>query len=393
MRLPSGNIDGDGTGGGRDSKRRWLWLAISAVGAVVSFFMNLYIDSVKRVVEWTWSRFAVQWVLFSLIVFACSYATWVVRGWTIARRMERRQIVEHTFPIRTEEFEDDVPIEEAIVGRRLRYLERVTESPVLVVCLHGLGLDANDFRRFMAAAREHTAAITMFGFNTDEAKDARYRPIGLTTHAHLLSRLINELQQQYPRKKLVLIGFSLGADMQLRLAELWRERPDKQPNVAAMLLLDPNINHSTMVVSGGVAKLDGADPLTALKRIAEIPNTLVEFQNICEYLHKITNKDLDQVKRFASDMVAYWEPEGHFELFLQRIGDLQRVSPRVKVLFSANYEDHFGDIIGIARQRRINREIFAVEEVDHFDLLEENLLRREVAALTGVRYPRLKLGA
>lgn len=374
-----------------DGSRRHLLLGLSTGGAVVSFFLNLYMDNVREAVEWTWSRFAVQGVLFALVVVLCCYGTWTLRGWLLNRRLERQRVMERAIQFRTEDFDEDLPPGTPVIGRRLRYLERVTDSPYLIVCLHGLGLDANDFRQFMQVARQHTAAITLFGFNSDEANDPRYRPIGLEMHARLVSGVIHRLQRQYPRKQIIVVGFSLGADMQLRLAELWRANPDLRPRIAGMLLLDPNINHSTMVVSGGVATLDASDPLTAFKRIADLPTSLVEFQNICEYLHKITTKDLAQVRQFAADMLAYWEPDGHYDLFLGRIADLQKVSARVRVVFSMHYEDHFNDIVANARQRQINRELFVVEEVDHFDLLRDTLLARELSIMTGDRPARPRI--
>lgn len=48
-----------------------------------------------------------------------------------------------------------------MIGRQLGYLERRTESPDLIVLLHGPGLDADDFRPSMNVARQHTGARTL----------------------------------------------------------------------------------------------------------------------------------------------------------------------------------------------------------------------------------------
>ncbi|MEV6964420.1 alpha/beta hydrolase [Hamadaea sp. NPDC051192] len=365
---------------------RYIWLAISAAGTTASFFINLYIDTVRQWVEWTWARVALPWVLYSLILIGCCFGVWRARGRILQRRWDARRIVERNLSIYPHIFDDDLPDDTSVIGRKIHYLERVTDSPILVICLHGLGLDASDYRRYMHTATEHTVAITQYGFNVFEAKDPRYKPISLTSHAELISGVIRHLQHANRAKKLILVGFSLGADLLLRLTELWREEPDRQPAVAGMLLLDPNINHSTMIVSSGVSQLSTADPLAELKRIANLPHTLVEFQNITEYLHKITVKNLDQVRQFAADMYAYWEPDGHYDRFLERIGRLRSVCPKIKVVFSVHYEDHFNDIVSLARQRKLNRDLFTVEAVDHFDLLDETLLRREVAALAATGF-------
>jgi pimeloyl-ACP methyl ester carboxylesterase len=313
---------------------------------------------------------------------------WLIAARYHAWQLAQRQIVSSAFDIQTEDFEEDLPIDQAVIGRQLRYLERGTDSAYLVVLLHGLGLDANDFRPYMYNAAEHTAAITLFGFNTDEAQDTRYRPITLRLHAELVSGAINNLQRRYPRKMLVLAGFSLGADMIFRLTEYWRERPDRRPQIHAMLLLDPNINHSSMVVSGGVSQMNPEQPLPELKRIAQLPNTLAEFHNISEYLHKISTKNLAQIRQHAADFYAYWEPDGSYELFLHRVADLRAICSRIKLLFSAHYEDHFNEIIALARRKAIGVNLFAVRKVDHFDLISTAVLPREIAALTKQRLAR-----
>lgn len=364
---------------------RFAWLAVTLLGSIIGFFINLYVDEVREMIEWGWSRLAVQWLMFFLILLGCGYATWRLAAWSFSRRFSREQIEERAFVIRTADFDDDLPADQAVIGRTLRYLERKRDTPYIVVCLHGLGLDANDFRPFMQMTRQHVVAVTLFGFNQDEATDQNYRPIGLTTHAELLSGAINNLQRRYPSKKVVLVGFSLGADMQLRLGELWRDHPERRPRIEAMLLLDPNINHSTMVVSEGVTTLNAADPLQELKAIANMPVTLVQFQNICEYLHKIAGKNLRQIRQHASDMWNYWEPEGNYALFLQRVNNLRSFCQRVMVVFSTHYEEHFNEIVAHARQRGLDREMFVVERQDHFALLDDRFLSVMVDSMIGTR--------
>ena len=53
--------------------------------------------------------------------------------------------------------------------------------------VHGLGLDANDFRPYMAESRFHCIALTLYGFNTEEKDDPHYRPISLQSHVQLLA--------------------------------------------------------------------------------------------------------------------------------------------------------------------------------------------------------------
>lgn len=353
---------------------------LTAAGGLTGILIGIYSDEARGMIGWTWTHVVAGGTLVVLAAAGVFSAAWWGRGRLERRRELRREIVAKSFDIHADDFDDDLPSDHAVIGRELRYLERRTTSTHLVVLLHGLGLDANDFRSFMNVAPQHTAAITAFGHNTQEARDDSYRAIGLATHTDLVSGAINNLHRQYPHKKLTLVGFSVGADMLLRLAELWRDHPDRKPRVSSVMLLDPNINHSTMIITGSMAQLNPDEPLAELKRIANTPRSPVEFQNICEYLHKITEKDLRQVQRYAADLWDYWEPDGQYDLFFQRTQRLQAVCGTLRVFFSTHFEHHFNDVVAHARQRGI-RQVFDLRRVDHFELCRETFLKREVTAL------------
>ncbi|WEH43770.1 alpha/beta hydrolase [Streptomyces sp. NBC_01218] len=350
------------------------------VGGVTGATLGIYSDEARAIIGWTWSHVIAGGTLVVLVVAAVFSLAWWVRGLAERRRETRREVVRRYFEIHADDFEEDLPSDTAVIGRQLWYIERRTDSPDLVILLHGLGLDADDFRPFMNVARQHTVSLTLFGHNVEESRDDRYRPIGFAAHADLVSGAINNLHRQYPNKRITLVGFSVGCDMIFRLADLWRDHPERQPKIKATLLLDPNINHSTMIISGKVAHLDADRPLAELKRIAQIPETLVEFQNFCEYLHKISGKDLRQVQRHAADLWEYWEPDGQYGLFFQRIERIMAISDRTRVFFSLHFEQRFNDIVTAARQRNI-RQVFDMRRVDHFDFCRDAFLKEEVRHL------------
>ncbi|MEV6170137.1 hypothetical protein AB0L99_18140 [Streptomyces sp. NPDC051954] len=354
--------------------------AVTLVGAVVGTAIGIYSDEARSVIGWTWSHVVAGGTLVILAVAGVFSVAWWARGLAERRRELRREVVRHSFDIHADDFEEDLPSDNAVIGRQLWYLERRTESSDLIILLHGLGLDADDFRPFMNVARQHTAAITLFGHNVEEARDHRYRPIGIAAHTDLISGAINNLQRQYPYKRITLVGFSVGCDMLFRLAELWRDHPERQPKLKSVLLLDPNINHSTMVISGKIAHLNPEQPLAELKRITQIPEALIEFQNVCEYLHKISGKNLAQVQRHAADLWNYWEPDGRYDLFFQRIDRIRSISDRTRVFFSIHFEQRFNDVVALARQRGI-RQVFDLRRVDHFEFCQDGFLKHEVGAL------------
>jgi pimeloyl-ACP methyl ester carboxylesterase len=356
------------------------------VGSVAAFFVDLYTDQVRILVESAWLRISIRSLAIIAVVMASCAATWLLRDQMWRRRRARESVVSRSFDISVDDFDDDLPQDVTVIGRQLRYIERATNSSTLVVFLHGLGLDANDFRRFMALTDAHTVALTLFGFNADEARDDRYRPIGLKPHTDLISGALNNLQRQYPNKDLVLVGFSLGADLMLRLGELWSHHRSRAPKIRAAVLLDPNVNSSTMNISSAIAKMDTTNPLGELKRIMMQTSTPAEFHNICEYLHKITSKDLEQIKRHAGDFVEYWreDPAGVYRAFLQRLGVLSTLTNSVRVVFSSHYEAQFNGLVAASRATG-TRATLQVTPLDHFDLIGDERLKMEINAVSDKR--------
>lgn len=356
-------------------------MLLGGVGGTLAVIIGIYGDEARTALDLLWA--SMGWFSQALPVLGilglCA-ATWYVRGVVEQNRRQDRRVINQSFDIRVADFEDDLPGDQTVIGRELRYLERVTHSNTLVVLLPGLGLDANDFRPYMNIAQEHTAALTLFGFNAEEAKDERYRPVGLKTHVELVNGALNHFRRKYPQKKLVLVGFSTGADMIIRLGEFWQTHPSRNPRTYAMVLLDPNINHSSMVVSGAFATMNPSAPFTELIEIARIPQNITEFQNMSEYLHKISKKNLAHIQRHAEDWWDYWEGEEKCDRFLQRVGTLHAMCPRSKVVFSANYDQHFNEIVAGARRQSMG-EIFDLLREDHFQLLNERLIAKEVATL------------
>lgn len=250
-----------------------------------------------------------------------------------------------------------------------------------MIFLHGLGLDAEDFRQNMRESRYHCIAFTLFGFNVEERDDERYAPISLDGHIELASYAIREFALRYPRKQVMLVGFSLGADLVMLLAERWLKRPQGTPKIHAMLLLDPNVNRSTMNISGAIARMDAPHPLDALRGLVTDAESLIEFRNMCEYLHKITRKDLDQIRRFAKEVTECWESESTYDQFFSRLTAVTSVTARQRVVLSFAYQRHFNSVVRSARGRGLRPELFESTHCDHFGLIEPERLEQTVTRL------------
>lgn len=373
----------------RNVKGRYLAAALGVLGAVLGIVVDLFSDRVRDLILSDWLRSAVRMVLLLVIFVGACLGTWLLAERHARQSRSRQTVEELTLDISSEDLDDDLPNDHAVVGRRLHYLERRTDSPFLAVFLPGLGLDASDFRRHMRTADEHTVALTLFGFNVEEAHSDRYRPIGLEAHAALVRVVLDNLHGRYPSKRLILVGFSVGADLILKISEMWQAHPDKALPVKGVLLLDPNIDQTTMNISTAVAAMDTSDPLAELRRLVHQATNLTEFRNICEYLRKITEKNPDQVQRHAQDILAYCSDDDSPDQFLRRLEVLDSQTDMLRVVFSFDYEQQFNGMVAAARSKRLRREIFHVAELNHFQLIDDELLPSEMKRLTSpARRPR-----
>ncbi|MDY7085962.1 MAG: alpha/beta fold hydrolase [Actinomycetota bacterium] len=261
----------------------------------------------------------------------------------------------------------------------LTYLESVADSSGLVIYLHGMGLDADDFRALMDHDVAHGIALTLPGFTGGH--DANVKALSLSQHAEVVSRFVIAIRDEYPGKDISLVGFSLGADLILRLAEFWHEQPTTRSNVDSVLLLDPNINHSTMHLSGVLAHADERNPIPEMKRVITSVDAKDDFAHICSYIGKIASKNFLPIKQHARDFWSWWRPAGDYMLFVTRLLALCELAGNTRVVFSSAYEAHMTTLAGEFDCERFPRLSCEVTDLGHFDLIGEDLLSRELTKM------------
>jgi pimeloyl-ACP methyl ester carboxylesterase len=266
--------------------------------------------------------------------------------------------------------------QDSVVGRSLYYLEAKRDSNDLVVFLHGLGLDANDFRPYIAESKLHCIALTLYGFNVEERDDGHYRPISLKSHVQLLGYALARLHQLYPAKRITLVGFSFGADMIFFLAE-YAASALRDVGVHKTVLLDPNVNADTTTISSKVAHVSLDRPLDQLVKILESATSDGEFRYLCEYLYKITGKNFARIQKHAEEVVAKWEGQS-YERFLNCIGQLVRATSGVHIVFSFNYERIFNAVVYAAVARGLDENTLECSQSDHFELIGPGFLKDQL---------------
>jgi pimeloyl-ACP methyl ester carboxylesterase len=255
--------------------------------------------------------------------------------------------------------------------------EQRADSKSLTVFLHGLGLDAGDYFGFMQARPdEHTIAITLAGFDIDFPIA---QPVTLAGHAAAISAYLAQTRRRFPDKDLILAGFSLGADMVMRVAEHWAENPSEAPKLRSVLLLDPNVNHSTMTISRLFAQADPAKPLEAFKDLLALVPDLALLEAICAYVQRVARKDFRPIWHLAKDIVGYWDPSGYRQIG-QRLAGVAQVAEQMRVAFSAPYREKLPMILeslnGAMESGRPHLEV--LDGVEHFDLIRDDILATQL---------------
>lgn len=350
---------------------RWIAVPSTMIGALVGTATNLYSDEVRGLLESSGKDILSALPRLLLPAVAASVVTAIVLL-GVARVRKTVDMAERQVHIRVEALHTVSNETDMVVGREIRYLEVKRRSNELIILLHGLGLDASDFRSFLIEAKHHCIALTQYGFNASDRSSADYRPISLQTHVELLAYALLKIKQQYPKKRITLVGFSFGADMLFFLNQFSPQTlPALGPTRA--ILLDPNVNRTTTTISSRISSTRGNDP-SELTQVLESATTLQEFRYLCEYLYKITNKNLDQVRRLAREVVEMWATDG-VDVFMAHLEKLRSVVPNPSVYLSSNHEDLFNRIVHEGIRRDIDMETLSCPRVDHFELISPQFLR------------------
>jgi hypothetical protein len=130
----------------------------------------------------------------------------------------------------------------------------------------------------------------------------------------------------------------------------------------------------------GVGEEPG-DPLEEFKRIAQSPATMTEFQNISEYLYKISRKNPAQLQRLAQDWYAYWPEDDDFQKFLVLTEQLTKACKNVRVRFSEHFEKDFNRLRVAARNFTFREGLLDVVDFGHFDLIKDSFLAEQITDL------------
>ena len=238
-----------------------------------------------------------------------------------------------------------------------------------ILFLSGLGLDNRDFERHLQSFEEYDClSITVYGF---QPAGNSYWQFSINDHINLLCFATKELIKGKSYKSITLVGFSIGADLVLKIAAL-NQLPIK---ISRVIALDPNVNEKTLFITKRIATIGkGKSPIDVAKEIsnhaAALP--LDGWVDIHRYLVEIFSKfglgRLDFLQNFAEQVVEQYRGES-MDYFTALVKSCAKNVEECRLIFS-DTPVHVSICNEIEPRLGKNCSCRVAEGKGHFDLLK-----------------------
>ena len=277
-----------------------------------------------------------------------------------------------------------------IIGDHLNYVDNQVRSDVLVFFLHGLGLDHADFEPILQRLRYRGVSPTLYGCEPE--RHGRIS-LSLADHVVILRELLRDVTVRFHPKMVVMVGFSMGADMGFEL--LLGPSDEPTPQIDAFLSLECNLSLDTCFVSRLLAEIAPDHPeisIVKLRRLGDSAASLDEWLNVQEYLVKILRKfqsDIGVLQRAAADIVRPFKETSGFEVFARWFRGARERVRALRVIFPKHSEARAA--LARLKLENLDRHILGGEfpediitesrYTDHFDLMTTEHVLRQIDEL------------
>jgi serine/threonine protein kinase len=209
---------------------------------------------------------------------------------TTSSASPRRRISERTFRLTDDVCRrlDRATLDPRVIGDAMHYLENDAPPDILLFCLPGVGEDASQFEHLLATSTHRVIAATQYGFEPATNSER----VALTVEAHmiLLGVLLKESVVRLAPAKVVIIGFSSGGDLALRMLA---DPAEDAVHVDACLAIGPNLSLATCFASKVFAELQSegsSDALAGLRNLGSDVADLDEWLNLMSYVLYVLRK-------------------------------------------------------------------------------------------------------
>jgi DNA-binding winged helix-turn-helix (wHTH) protein/pimeloyl-ACP methyl ester carboxylesterase len=277
-----------------------------------------------------------------------------------------------------------------IIGDHLRYVDNQVRSDVLVLFLHGLGLDHRDFEPILMRLPYRGISPTLYGCEPERRGRIS---LSLADHVVILREFLRDLVLHLEPKIIIMVGFSMGADMGFDL--LLGPTDEPGPEIDGFLSLECNLCLDTCTISQVLADIAPEHPeisVADLRRLGASAASLEQWLNIHAYLVRVLRKfqgDTGVLQRAASDLVRPFRDAQGSEVLAawfrgarKRVRVLRLVFPNdsrtVGALARLRLENLDGEILGGEFPETTIR---VSAKTDHFELMSAEDVLRQVDEL------------
>ncbi len=274
-----------------------------------------------------------------------------------------------------------------IIGDRLSYVDNQVASDVLVLFLHGLGLDHREFEPVLRRLPYRGLSPTLYGYEPN--RKARIS-LSFADHVVIVREWLRDSIERLCPAIVVLVGCSLGGDMGF---EILATPPGEAPvRLDAFLSLECNLCLDTCFCSrvlAGVAPDRPDISVRELRRVSENVASLDEWLNIHQYLVKILRKfqsDMGVLQRASADLVRPFQETPGFAVFARWFRHAREHVPILRLVFASDS----GSAAALAQLKLENLDkgilgedfpeemISLTPNVDHFDLMAADALLLQI---------------
>lgn len=306
---------------------------------------------------------------------------------TLLSMEKGRRVVERTFRLTEQVCRklDRETLRPGMIGDDMHYLDNEVASDVLIVCLHGCGMDQETFAVILQTLPYRALAPTLYGFGQ---RVRRRVPLPLHVHLSLLRELMASAVRDIRPTTVVLAGFSSGGDMVLRFLS---QPGAEELEIDAAVTYGCNLALETCFATKLFARLRSRGDEELLSELRDFGNdaqTVEDWLKAHEYLVRVLRKfqsHMEVLQLHARDLVRPFE-QGDETVFPEWY---RAASARVRAVRCV-FEDSPActRLVEALRMRNLDHGILGEQYRDdalviepdtrHFDLLSPERFRRHV---------------
>jgi hypothetical protein len=271
-----------------------------------------------------------------------------------------------------------------MIGDRMTYLDNSVESDLLVFYVNGIGRDQRVFSETLRRSPFRGIAPTLYGWDTH----ARRRPpLSLKDHSRLLRSFFRQRVQQIKPRRIILVGFSSGADHVLHLVT---SKQGIGTEVNGILALGCNLSLASCFVTKIFADpSSSSETLEKIKGLGTGIETLSLWLTVQKYIVEIIAKfgsDIEPLKPYSEDIIRPFE-ENEENQFIEWY---RSVTARVQVVRFVTTPEDFGALDRILLRHLEDNAlgdsyseetIIREEEITHMQLADPEVVLRHTLAV------------